>query len=205
LTIALDSDLASSLIARAPLTPDDFADFARRGDADMRLARRRLAKALLAWAGGVHPRDVRIGRSPLGAPVVEAPAGWHLSVSGQGRLCLIGLACTAIGVDIEPRTAPPPPLDLLTLQERSRVESLPPAAATQVALTIWVAKEAHAKRIGVASRIEPAEIETEATALGLTARSGGHVSHCWIGEGEATLAAVALAPPVSQPLHPAPA
>jgi phosphopantetheinyl transferase len=172
LYIDLNSPAAQTIMVRAALDERDLRDFAGRGDASFRLARRRLAKALLAWGSGAHPQTVRIGRSPLGAPVVEEPSGWHVSVAGGARHCLIGIARQAVGVDIEPCSALPPPLDMLTSRERASIEALSGEDARRAALTIWVAKEAHGKRIGLASRLEPTEIEVSGTEV----RSAGYRS-----------------------------
>ncbi|HEX7853784.1 MAG TPA: 4'-phosphopantetheinyl transferase superfamily protein [Sphingobium sp.] len=188
LRIALDSPFAQGVMGRASLDAEDYRDFAARADAPLRLARRRLAKALLGWAADMHPQAVRIVRSPLGAPLVAEPGGWHVSVAGQGASCLIGVARETIGVDIEPRTAPPPPLDLLTPRERARIEALPDAVAGGEALALWVAKEAHAKRIGLASRLEPVDIEV----IGEEVRSGEYLSRCRIAPFGDVVAAVAL-------------
>jgi phosphopantetheinyl transferase len=189
---SLDSAAAAQLMAGAMLAPQELREYAGRADAGTRLARRRLVKALVAWAAGVHPDSVRLGRSALGAPVVEAPDGWFVSLSGQGSRCLVGLAREPIGVDIEPRTAPPPPHDLMTARERQWLASLPALEAEREALAFWVAKEAHAKRTGRASRIEPDEIEVVRSPDGLRAASDGQVSFCWTTDWGDAVAAAAL-------------
>ncbi|MBX9884097.1 MAG: 4'-phosphopantetheinyl transferase superfamily protein [Novosphingobium sp.] len=190
--MTLGSAAAAQLMTRATLSPRDLGEFAGRGDAAPRLARRRLAKALVAWAAGVHPDRVSLGRSAWGAPVVAAPPGWFVSVAGQDPWCLVGLAREPIGVDIEPRSAPPPPLDLMTVRERQWLERLPAPEAAREALAFWVAKEAHAKRTGQASRIEPYHIEITRAADGLRAASSGHVSRCWTHRSDDAVAAAAL-------------
>ncbi|MEI6485319.1 MAG: 4'-phosphopantetheinyl transferase superfamily protein [Sphingomonadales bacterium] len=195
-----DSAAAVQLMAGATLSPRDLGDFAGRADAAFRLARRRLVKALLAWAAGVHPDAVRLARSALGAPVVTAPGGWFVSVSGQGPLCLVGLAREPIGVDIEPCTAPPPPRDLMTPRERDWLARLPATEAAAEALAFWVAKEAHAKRTGLARQMEPGDVEMVRTAQGLRASSAGHISRCWTFAGHGAVAAAALG--TVQPMAP---
>lgn len=185
-------EAAARLAARAGSASADLQAFAGSANAAERVRRRHLARALIAWAADVHPDRVRIGRSALGAPVIETPAGWHLSLSGRGGLCLIGLAREPIGVDIEPEGAEPPPADMLTPDERGRLDALPPQARRAEALVLWLAKEAHAKRIGLARTMEPGEIEIARAEDGLLARSPGHSSRCWLQRAGGAVAAVAL-------------
>ena len=183
------SAAAMRIASQAGSSPDDLAAFAHRADAQARIQRRQIARVLIAKLAGIHPDLVRFGRSELGAPLIEAPTGWHVSFSGRGRCCLIGLARQPIGVDIEPEDADLPPSDALTASEQARLEDMP----AREALIMWLAKEAHAKRIGQASAIEPQQIETERAADGVWAHSPRHRSHCWVRHAGGAVAAVALA------------
>jgi phosphopantetheinyl transferase len=160
-SLRLDGPDAEAAAARARALEADLADLAGAADADVRLLRRRLVRALIAQVTAIHPDDVRIARTAEGAPVLEEPEGCHFSVSGGWPLCLIGIAREPIGVDVEPLDDSPPLRDMLTALESKEV------ASPTDWLARWTAKEAHAKRLGRARDADPAEIETEAKGEGL--------------------------------------
>ncbi|AXJ95041.1 MULTISPECIES: 4'-phosphopantetheinyl transferase superfamily protein [unclassified Sphingomonas] len=184
--VRLDDPQTMVDAGRATLSAEDLADLATRPDATMRGMRRRLARALLAQLSGVHPDRVSFGRSSAGAPVVIAPAGWRVSVAGRWPHALIGVARGPIGVDIEPAGAAPPPRDAFTTAERAVMRD-------DEALARWVAKEAHAKCLGIASRIAAEAIETRLDGAGFTASSADGASRGWFASFEDSVAAVALA------------
>ncbi|WP_313058237.1 4'-phosphopantetheinyl transferase family protein, partial [Agrobacterium cavarae] len=115
--LRLDRPETERLAGGATLSAADLQDLAAKPDAGMRALRRRLAKILLARLSGLHPDEIIIGRSALGAPQVLHPEGWHISLAGRFPHCLIGLSRTPIGVDIEPLDAEPPPEDSFTATE----------------------------------------------------------------------------------------
>ncbi|MEH3093435.1 MAG: 4'-phosphopantetheinyl transferase superfamily protein [Agrobacterium cavarae] len=160
--LRLDRPEAERLAGGATLSAADLQDLASKPDAGMRALRRRLAKILLARLSGLHPDEI-IGRSALGAPQVLHPQGWHISLAGRFPHCLIGLSRTQIGVDIEPLDAEPPPEDSFTPTEWLALQG----ATDRTLITRWTAKEAHAKCLGIASRIDAAEMETVASGDGL--------------------------------------
>ncbi len=195
--VRLDDPAVEAAAGQAPLTAADLRDLADRPDSAMRGMRRRLTRLLVARVTGVHPAAIDIRRDALGALHLDAPHtsggalhGWHVSVAGRWPHCLIGLARQPVGVDLEPLDADPPPPDALTPAEARRLADAPPHAW----LACWVAKEAHAKCLGIASRIEPTGIETGAAAPGaaITAASATGTTRGWVTTGMGTLRALAL-------------
>lgn len=170
--VRLDDPAVQAVARRAPLREEDLRDLARRPQAQMRALRRQLAKALLAHVAQSHPDASMLERTEMGAPVVLAPQGWHLSVAGRWPHALIGVSRGPIGVDVEPLDAPPPPDDALTARERRE------AATDHERLRRWVAKEAHAKLLGIASRIDPEGIDTRAQGDLLQVRSAQGQTLC---------------------------
>ena len=163
----LDDPTTAALASRASLDAADFGDFAARPQSAMRAMRRKLTKVLLAALNDMHPQAVIIVRSATGAPRIIEPVGWYLSVAGQWPHCLIGVARWPLGVDIESRGAPPPPLDAFT--ERERIELSGCVGDTR--LERWLMKEAHAKLFGVAAQTDANTIETFIGRAGAIARS----------------------------------
>ncbi|QJU58387.1 4'-phosphopantetheinyl transferase superfamily protein [Sphingomonas sp. AP4-R1] len=192
--VRLDTIDAERAAARAALSAADLSDFAVLPQAEMRSLRRRLTKALLAQVASTHPDRITIRRCQTGALRVEAPGGWYVSVAGQWPHCLIGLATGPIGVDVEPIDAEPPPSDVFTRREQSDL-----FGASRVALIRrWLAKEAHAKAVGMASQIDPVEINTLEVADGLIATSAAGQTTCRIHlvDGAVLSLALSFAPTV---------
>jgi len=165
--LRLDSSETEILAGGAALSAADRQDLAARPEAGMRALRRRLAKVLLARLTGSHPDEIIIGRTEFGAPQILHPPGWHISLAGRFPHCLIGLSRSPIGVDIEPIDAEPPPEDSFTRSEWLALHG----ASPDTLVTRWTAKEAHAKCLGIASRIDAAEMETMAFRDGLRVAS----------------------------------
>jgi phosphopantetheinyl transferase len=170
---SLGSPEAEAVMARAALTSADYADFTGRADGASRLARRRLLKGVVAALAGCHPDEVDIGRSPLGAPLIIGPEGWHVSLGGRWPLLVIAVARQPVGVDIERLDQDPPPDDAFTPDERRRIAGRP-----ALALELWTAKEAHAKRTGRASLYEAGQIATIADGDALITRCPWHTARC---------------------------
>lgn len=147
-----------------------------RGDA--RAIRRGLASALIRKLAG-DSDDVRLTRSPAGAPIVSAPGGWYLSLSGRGAHALIGVARAPISVDREVIDDRAPLWDMLTPIETALLRRLPAPEQPPAWLRRWTIKEAHAKLIGEPRRIRPEAIETVVTdPIHATATFEG-TSRCW--------------------------
>jgi len=125
------------------------------------LARRASTRRMVAARLGVSPRDVVVGHAPSGAPMILAPpAALHVSVSGRGDFCAIGLAPSPIGVDIEPLgAAAEPAWNILHQTERRGLRALDRAARHEAFLRLWTAKEAYLKALGQGMSREPSRVE----------------------------------------------
>ncbi|WP_206240752.1 4'-phosphopantetheinyl transferase superfamily protein [Novosphingobium terrae] len=163
----LDDPATAALAGGAALRENDLRDLAGRSQAAMRGLRRQLTRLLLARLAGCHPDSIALRRGPAGEVLVDTPEGWHISVAGRWPHAVIGVARQPLGVDLEPEDAPPPPEDALTPGERNELTKAPDAAL----VARWTAKEAHAKALGIASRIEGGDIHTWQDGLLLRARS----------------------------------
>ncbi|MDH7803857.1 MULTISPECIES: 4'-phosphopantetheinyl transferase superfamily protein [unclassified Rhizobium] len=166
--VRLDDADTEKTAHSATLSRADLEDLAQRPEAGMRGIRRRLLKVLLARLSGLHPDEIIVGRTEPGAPRILHPAGWNISVAGRWPHCLIGVSRSPIGVDIEPLDAEPPAEDSFTPAEAIELQG----ASSAALLARWVAKEAHAKCLGIASRIDAAEIETRTARDRLDVVSG---------------------------------
>lgn len=163
-----------SAVAWSFAEPGPYAG--RQGDA--RAIRQGLASALIRKLAG-ESVDVRLTRSPAGAPIVSAPEGWYLSLSSRGAHALIGVARAPIAVDREIIDDHPPLWDMLTQTEADALRRLPAHAQSSAWLRRWTIKEAHAKLIGEPRRIRPETIETiVADPINATAAFEG-TSRCW--------------------------
>jgi len=188
--LRLDRPETERLAGGASLSAADLQDLAAKPDAGMRALRRRLAKILLARLSGLHPDEIIIGRGAFGAPQVLHPQSWHISLAGRFPHCLIGLSRTPIGVDIEPLDAEPPPEDSFTATEGLALQG----ATDKTLITRWTAKEAHAKCLGIASRIDAAEMETAAFDDGMRVVSREGETHVCVRAEAGTVQAVAGLP-----------
>lgn len=188
--VRLDDPQLAPFYASAPVRTEDLRDLANKPGAELRLRRRQLTRLLLARVAGLHPDQLALERSPLGAPLLARPADWHLSVAGRGTEALIGIARSPIGVDLEALLDAPLPEDAMTARERLASTTAGPLAWT----ACWVAKEAHAKRVDIASAIDPAAIETQAleSDCWVAATTEGR-SRCHLRQAGALLLGVAVA------------
>jgi 4'-phosphopantetheinyl transferase len=148
----------------------------RQGDA--RAIRRGLASALIRKLAD-DSADVRLTRSPAGAPIVAAPEGWYLSLSSRGAHALIGAARQPIGVDREVIDDHAPLWDMLTPTEAAWLRRLPALARPEAWLRRWTIKEAHAKLIGEPRRIRPEAIETVVIDPTHATATFEGTSRCW--------------------------
>lgn len=188
--VRLDDPGLARLYAAAAVRAEDLRDLANKPGAELRLRRRQLTRLLLARMAELHPDRLQLGRSPLGAPLLVEPAGWHVSVAGRGAEALISVSRAPIGVDLEEMLDAPLPEDALTARERLASRSADPLAWT----ACWVAKEAHAKRIGIASSVDAAAIDTQLIDPGSwTATTKDARSRCHLRQAGALLLGVAVA------------
>ena len=129
--------------ARAPLAARATFFFARRG----------VLRALIAARLGVAAPDIVVGHDWDGAPRLLTPArSLFLSVAARGAIAALALADGPIGVDLE---RPSDPVDaVLHPVERLWLSADGPAAREAFA-TIWCAKEAYLKAIGLGLKRAP--------------------------------------------------
>ncbi len=145
---------------------------------DARAIRQGLAAALIRKLAG-NSIDVRLTRSPAGAPIVSAPGGWYLSLSSRDAHALIGVARQPIAVDREVIDDHAPLWDMLTPTEATSLRSLPAPVQPQTWLRRWTIKEAHAKLIGEPRRIRPEAIETVVIDPTHATATFEGTSRCW--------------------------
>ena len=145
---------------------------------DARAIRRGLASALIRKLAD-DSVDVRLTRSPAGAPIVAAPEGWYLSLSSRGAHALIGAARQPIAVDREVIDDHPPLWDMLAPTEAASLRRLPEPVQPQAWLRRWTIKEAHAKLIGEPRRIHPEAIETIVIDPTYATVTFEGTSRCW--------------------------
>ena len=129
--------------ARAPLAGRVTFFFARRG----------VLRALVAARLGVPAQDVVVGHDEGGAPRLLAPARpLFLSVAARGAIAALALADEPIGVDVE---RPSDPVEgVLHSTERLWLDR-DGAAAREAFATLWCAKEAYLKAIGLGLKRAP--------------------------------------------------
>ncbi|MEU7305952.1 4'-phosphopantetheinyl transferase superfamily protein [Streptomyces sp. NPDC007189] len=131
--------------------------FARPQDRSRYVAAHTALRLLLSAETGVAPRHVAIIRQPC--PVCGGPHGRpvladgppHFSLAYSQDLCLIALARTAIGVDLERVPPPEAAASLATTlhpQERSELDRLPADKRALAFTRAWVRKEAWLKGMG---------------------------------------------------------
>ncbi|MGI4948691.1 MAG: 4'-phosphopantetheinyl transferase family protein [Janthinobacterium lividum] len=190
--VRLDDRRVERWLTGSPATPSDLAAVAAQVDAGDRLVRRRLARLLLGAAAGVPPASVTLERTVVGAPIVAAPGGWHVSLAGRAPWCAIAIGRSPVGIDVEPVGGEPLPDDLLTAAERAWVAGHPARDRPRASLACWVAKEAHAKRFGRPRALDPAAVETQPAGRPGLVRSGADWSRIVAGGDASCVAAVAV-------------
>jgi 4'-phosphopantetheinyl transferase len=156
--VATFNDAALSLTP----TERDLAEAPRREPSRTSFLRRRaFARRALAARLSTSAREVTIGHAPCGAPYIVAPkTDLRISFAWRENFCAVGLASSAIGVDIEPlEKAAAPAWDLVHKGEREDLAGLDEPARHERFLRIWTAKEAYLKALGLGLQREPSEIE----------------------------------------------
>ena len=138
-----------------PADPERRAAIARKHRQVDRV-RSRIADYLLSRVSmGTH------GYAPFGRPVSTASA-LHLSASHDGEWVVAAGSGEPVGIDVvEVRRAARLPDSALSPGERPRLPGTPAGTELIRLATIWAAKEAHSKRLGVGLGIDPASISTE--------------------------------------------
>lgn len=124
------------------------------------LARRRIARAIFACQSGQEARALRISADARGAPfVMGLPNHSRVSFAARGELAVIGLAKSAIGVDIEAELSQEAiPWKLLRPEEAAKIRAEPVAGREQSFRKLWGLKEAYLKAIGMGFLIAPEEV-----------------------------------------------
>lgn len=138
----------------------------RHSNADRRegyLARRQIARAVLGVAWDVPASEVEIGEGAAGAPLLSGPrGGLHLSFAARGSRALIGFSTCPIGVDLE--IAEPDmliPRNMLRADERLLLDALPVGGRAGAFCTLWTAKEAVVKALGLGFQLPPEAIRID--------------------------------------------
>jgi phosphopantetheinyl transferase len=120
--------------------------------------------ALLAFCAThlkLSSRRLSLAHDALSAPLLlqdGATFAWRVSSSSRQNVALFGLSRERIGVDLELLPAPEPAWNVLHEQERASLAALPEARQAEAFLSLWTAKEAYLKALGLGLRREPAEI-----------------------------------------------
>ncbi|MFE6104072.1 4'-phosphopantetheinyl transferase family protein [Streptomyces laurentii] len=116
-------------------------------------------RRVLAAYTGTPPGEVLLRRSacgrcgkPHGRPVLEgSPVPLHFSLSHSGGVTLIGVAATAVGVDVQklpPAETAEVCLTALHPAEQAELRELPGERRTEAFARIWTRKEAYLKGLG---------------------------------------------------------
>ena|GEM_PF-1993781 len=146
-----------------PPSVRDVQDAAKpiAGPRDHFLARRAMLRHLVARRLGMAADEVVIGHGEDGRPQLVTPAApLHVSVSARGTLAALAISTLPVGVDLEPVGDPREPVwDMLHARERGGVEAMwKREGADWPFLSIWTAKEAYLKAVGLGLKREPARL-----------------------------------------------
>lgn len=136
----------------ARLGPGEAADLARLDRADLRrgflLSRALLRLVLADVASGQAPR---FARAPSGRLLLDAPAGWHVSLSHTDGLVAVVAATAPCGVDIErvreARVAAVA-ARYFAPEEAAQLAAVGAASARRDFFRLWTLKEAAVKALG---------------------------------------------------------
>jgi 4'-phosphopantetheinyl transferase len=164
-------------IASLAPTPDDMREAATRRDAVLFLMRRAALRRLVARVADVEPETVVVARAlhnAPGAPILAAPAGFHVSVSARGDCAALAVSRRPVGVDMELLgDAAAPALNVLAPSERDALAGLPAHARPRAFLELWTAKEAYLKALGLGLSREPGDIAADFGAETFRISDGG--------------------------------
>ena len=141
--------------------PNDFRDEARPATNDRLyfLARRALTRSLVGVLASIPGENVRVIYDDDGAPQVDFPDGFFVSLSGHGPYAMIAVANRRCGVDFEPLQDDLVPVpDVLHPQEQVWLEQFSGAERSHNFLRIWTAKEAYLKALGRGFLDDPREV-----------------------------------------------
>jgi phosphopantetheine--protein transferase-like protein len=126
------------------------------GAAERYVLTRSLVRIVLGDHLGEAPRDVRVGRTEMGKPVISGADHVHFNVSHSGELILLALCGTRpVGVDVERRREVARVQKLVErwLTDSERLEmaehTVRGTGASEAFLRIWSLKEARLKALGV--------------------------------------------------------
>ncbi|MGL5448480.1 MAG: 4'-phosphopantetheinyl transferase family protein [Rhabdaerophilum sp.] len=169
LTLLSHIDALPANLPPASTMEKKYAD--RHSDVAQRegfLARRRIARAILSLALDVPAERIEIGSRESGQPLVMTPSNaFHLSFAARGKLALIAIASRPIGVDLEiVETDMLIPWNMLRRDERALLDAVPSNDRAAVFSTLWTAKEAVVKALGLGFRIPPEAIQIEGWVSG---------------------------------------
>lgn len=141
-----------------PPLPEEVASARRSADSEGFLIRRAVARALLGALLEREPGTIRLAADARGKPVVEG-APLHLSFSARDNLGLIGVGRMPLGIDYEP-TLPPAgiPWNLLRAEECEALRALAEEARSGAFLSLWRAKEAALKALGLGFALPPESV-----------------------------------------------
>jgi phosphopantetheinyl transferase len=169
------------------------------------LARRRLLRRAVALRLGIAPGDVLVAKDAQGAPrVTSAREPLFVSLASRGELVAIAISDRPVGVDVEVvETSPPEPAwNILHARERAWLSAQGAEDRAENFLTLWCAKEAYLKALGLGLRREPAEIAVSVVGEGQlsiedspgpVALDNAFVTRCEAHGAPAILACVVLA------------
>lgn len=144
-------------VALAILDPEERARAERfrfRLDAERYVARHIYLRQVLGSYLHVPPQAVRISRTQLGKPRLDAASGIDFSAShSRGRAIIAVSRGARVGVDIERVRHIDDALDLatchMTEQEVARLRAGHDASRSQAFLEVWTRKEATVKAVGM--------------------------------------------------------
>lgn len=144
-----------------------------------RAAAHRTARLLVAHHTGCPPQQQRWSYTPAGRPLVDHPAGLHVSLSHADAISAAALSWDSpVGVDVEP-VRPLPGLDALAREmladsERRELNATPAASRAALFLRFWTRKEAVAKALGtgLAAGLRAIVTTADGTLVALPAQCG---------------------------------
>jgi 4'-phosphopantetheinyl transferase len=131
------------------------------------VAGRDLLRALVSEWTGAPPAQVAVTRSAFGAPTLPDHPGAGCSISHSVKAAVVALRpAGAVGVDLEPHDRPftdlPALLPLACSEaERAGLDGLDADILRVRFLTLWTAKEAALKALGLGLQVDPRTVHVE--------------------------------------------